>query len=509
MSTSIFFMSRGKNAYRECAGVIPVAEILLTADRSVMNRFHMLGDIAIPSYGACNSLPPLLFWLFARSPLHSNGLATFAPYPLRKIESRLLEAGLDVATVVPEALPGLISGARVLGIHSVDPLGLATGPITGFHSNAQRYSVSLLRNLLGCNEVQNARRRGLRVVLGGAGAWQLAQDPGAMDALGIDHVIIGEAERTAPALFRMLHAGGAPPRVIASLPQDAPSAGEIPAIRTPSSSGCIELGRGCGRKCRFCEVTKPPLRWLAPSKIEQELRINRAAGIRAGILHAEDVLLYGREDFIPDREKLMSLFNLAYRYYDSFILTHFSLSAVLARKAAVRDLMGLAIARQGYMIGEAGIETGSDRLLRATMSGKLLPHRQMKWADIVKESLGFLHDLGFMPYCSLIVGLPKEEESDIRQTLDLVDDIKDIRGLLLPCSFTPLGTYSGRPRSMFRPSDSLNTVLVGKCMDHNFARIPEIYRIVTGKRVRSLFSTFFHAAELLLRARTMRSPGPS
>ena len=107
----------------------------------------------------------------------------------------------------------------------------------------------------------------------------------------------------------------------------SPSIDKIPSIHNASNFGCIEIGRGCNRNCKFCEITKSNLRWYPSVKIEEELKINNQNGLKKGLIHAEDVLLYGQNGFIPNDKKLIKLFNLVYKYYDKFIITHFSLAA--------------------------------------------------------------------------------------------------------------------------------------------------------------------------------------
>ena len=42
---------------------------------------------------------------------------------------------------------------------------------------------------------------------------------------------------------------------------------EIPEIVEPTMHGMIEVMRGCGRGCKFCDVTLRSLRYYSPEKV--------------------------------------------------------------------------------------------------------------------------------------------------------------------------------------------------------------------------------------------------
>lgn len=458
-------------------------DIVLTADRSVMNDFHLKGRIAVPFYGSGEMFPRWLFGLLVHDVGHQAGVARFAPYPLRKVEAILQDAGFHVAVVSPQELHRFLPSAKILGVHTVDPLGFASKPfLFEAMSGYQHYSASFFQQLLGQPEVHEARMRGLKVIVGGQGAWQLTKTNHPLTQ-EIDSVIVGEAEQTVPQLCRDILAGRPVPQVVHSLPKTL-SDKDFSVITNPSGSGCIAVGRGCNRHCAFCEVTKSNLCWYPLDVIGRELQVNRDAGLSSGMLHAEDILLYGVQGFVPDVEKVTGLFEHVYRYYDEFVLTHFSFAAVKADPSLVPRMMELVRQHQDFMMGEAGIETGSARLMKQTMSGKALPFSVDDWQVIVHESLGRLHDEGFIPFCSLIVGLPGETDEDVRETLTLVDDIKDIRCILLPSGFTPLGTLSDNAVQQYRISalDPLRRELVETCLFHNTTWVPSIGKIILNKQ---------------------------
>ena len=308
-----------------------MVEILLTADRSVMNNFHLKGRIAFPFYGSGEMFPNWLFKLLVGKSRNIDGVAKYAPYPLRKVEASLLDAGFDVLTISPEYLEKYIDDSKILGIHTVDPLGLASKPyyyetIKG----KEQYSTSCLKKLVEKSCITRAKQNGLKVIVGGEGAWQLDKKPNSYLSNIVDNIIIGEGEKTAPQLCKNILDEKSSPKIIYSNTYESPTLEEISTIHNASNFGCIEIGRGCNRRCKFCEVTKSNLRWYPYDKIRKELQINREKGIKKGLIHAEDVLLYGEKGFIPNNKKLIGLFKLIYKYYNEFIITHFSLAAIHA-----------------------------------------------------------------------------------------------------------------------------------------------------------------------------------
>ena len=466
-------------------------DVALTADRTLMNRFHLKNNFATSFYGSADSLPYWLFRIMAGEPKKDgSGNIQFAPYPLRKIASKIVESGYDTITISPGDLPKYIKKTSVLGVHTVDPLGLATTPgLREVMINRIPYSVHYFRNIFENKAVQGAKKDGLKIIVGGAGAWQFGKYPHYQEKLGIDCVLIGEGENVISDIIKKALEGDRLPRLIKCGKKQIPNISDIPVIKEASNFGCVEIGRGCVRGCKFCDVTKGNLRWLPLNHIEKELKINANAGITQGLLHSEDCLLYGQKGVIPGVNKLANLIRLAKKYYQKFHFTHLSLSAVSAKPDIIPATMELILEDQDFMLGEAGIETGSIRLLSSTMSGKIRPFKKERWTEIIHNSLGILHDHSFIPYCSFIYGLPGEREEDILKTLDLVDDLKGYRSIFLPGNFTPLGKYRNMKgyNKGITDLDEPYKELLRKCIVHNIKWINDIrYKLFHDSRYKML-----------------------
>jgi radical SAM superfamily enzyme YgiQ (UPF0313 family) len=111
----------------------------------------------------------------------------------------------------------------------------------------------------------------------------------------------------------------------------------------------------------------------------------------------------------------------------------------------VKEVAEILIEHNWYFHGkkpivtaETGIETGSIRLMRKYMAGKMLPFKPERWKEIVYQAFGILNDSNWYPLATLIVGLPEENEDDVAQTLELMDDLKDFKAFYVPLFFVPL-----------------------------------------------------------------------
>ena len=94
---------------------------------------------------------------------------------------------------------------------------------------------------------------------------------------------------------------------------DEPSVDEIPLIVNPSMHGMIEVMRGCGRGCKFCDVTLRPLRYYPVEKVIKEIEINmKYGGLNNAWVHSDDIFVYGlnprtTKNMQPNREALEEL----------------------------------------------------------------------------------------------------------------------------------------------------------------------------------------------------------
>jgi len=445
-------------------------KILLTADKSLLNDFHLKQNISQFFYGSGDLLPSWIFKLLVRNPKIESGNVKFAPYPLRKIEAKLIDLGYDVSTISHTQVPKLIQNAKVLGIHTVNPLGMAFNTyLRNFLNEKTEKPKYFFNELIQNKYLKKAKKNGLKIIIGGQGAWQFEHNPELLHKYGIDCVIIGESELVIDDIVTKALNDKKLPTIIKVNNKQIPSINDISEIKYPSISGCVEIGRGCPRHCKFCEVTKTNLRWYPKSKIEKELIVNKKSGLKYGILHAEDIFLYGQKSVIPNKMKIFDLIELTQRYYQNIHFTHISIASSLAISDLIESVMEQILQNQDYLVVEIGIETGSVKLLKKNMRSKVRPFKPEQWCDMIYEALGKMHDNMIIPFCSLIFGLPNETISDKEKTLELIKSLKEFRSVIFPVNYIPLGNQKEQRRfsDNMEELDDIEKEICFRCLDHD------------------------------------------
>lgn len=448
-----------------------MTKIVLTSDRTLMSDYR---ENEFLGFGTCappNFIPDWLYsQLFFPNIKTKKGIPKAAPYGLRKAEAQLLHEGFDITTANPNHLKPLLREASVLGIYVMDPFGLGPASTTlAFLFKKEPFLAKYFRELLSRPEVQEGKKRGMKILVGGPGAWQFKHRPEFADEVGIDCVVEGEGEHVLGKVFRRALKGQELPKYLEARVQDAPKLEDIPDIVSPSINGLVEIGRGCCRGCEFCNVTLRPLRWYPPEKILREVNVNIEKGKnRTVCLHGEDVMLYGSNGVIPDDEKLLKLHQMVMKEATSISWSHCSLAAV-ASKPKLFGQIGEAIrAKQTWWGAEIGIETGSPQLAKKIMPAKALPFRPEEWLEVVKQGMGIMHDNMMVPAATIIVGLPEEREEDLLKTMDMIDDLKSCRSLIVPLFFVPLGKLKNQDWFKDTSMTELHKQLLIKCAEHDF-----------------------------------------
>ncbi len=448
-----------------------MAEIVLTADRTLMSNYHNNEFLGFGTCAPPNFIPEWLFSYLFFPPLKANsGYPSSAPYGLRKIEAQLFKDGFEPATVSPNKLRNHLSNAKILGIHTMDPFGLGPASTTlAFLFKKEPYLAKHFHTLLSSPAVKKAKNNGVKIIVGGPGAWQFRYREEAVKDLGIDCVVEGEAENVIGKLFKAAMAGEELPRHYEVAVGETPSLEQIPDIVQPSINGLVELGRGCCRGCEFCNVTLRPLRWYPIEKIEREININNNADKEKGAcLHAEDVMLYGSKNTIPNEEKLLKLHELVMKKCNSISWSHCSLAAVSTNPKLFAQVAELVTQKQDWWGVEVGIETGSSKVAKRIMPAKAHPFKAEDWHDVVCNGMGLMHDNKLVPACTLIVGLPDEQEDDINKTMDLIDDLKGMRSLIVPLFFVPLGRLKNKDWFTETKLIEPHRQLLIQCAEHDF-----------------------------------------
>jgi radical SAM superfamily enzyme YgiQ (UPF0313 family) len=382
-----------------------------------------------------------------------DGRAGFAPYGLRKVEAMLLQSGFseqDVAVVHPEDLEDFIGPeTKVLGISSMDPTGMG-------------YVSKTYSSIIGGGEPMNAvefqklvmhpsiKKFKPKIIVGGFGSWQLERKH-VSDSYGVDCVLIGGKPEPIVEVFKKAVNGEAIPRIVKadeSLTHWNYNE-EMPLIKHAGIHGAVEISKGCGRNCQFCTPTMQNKVDVPLEKIMQEVALTTAEGSDHITLVTEDLFLYGTKDkkFIPNKEAVVKLVKSVADYpgVKSIQASHMSLAPVYHNPQMIKELAEILIEKSWYSFGkkaiitaETGVETGSPRLMKKYMAGKMLPFKPEQWQEVVTNAFGILNDNDWYPLATLIIGLPDEKEEDMLQTLELMDKLKDYNAFYVPLFFVPL-----------------------------------------------------------------------
>jgi len=446
-------------------------KIVLTADRTLMSEYN--GAIFL-GFSACvpRGLIPdrLYFSLFCPSiEVNENGSAKYAPCGTRKIEAALLNNGFkreDVIVAHPEHLEKVVgSNTKVVGITENDPLGMgpATSTFTQLFSG-EAYMAMKFRELLNHPAIQMNKPR---IVVGGAGAWQL-EDGEIRRRLGIDCVVIGEGENVVGPIFEKAVNDEQLPEVVYGEVVDED---EIPLIKEPTIDGIVEIARGCGRGCDFCVPTLQRYRCLSIDHILKEVEVNLRAG-RRPLLHAEDVLRYKAKRLEVNKEAVINLFKTVKGYpsVDSVGISHFALSSVASAPDLVEEISSILDVGKGggWLSGQTGIETGSPRLIRDHMMGKCKPFKPEDWPHVVVNAFEVLSENSWVPCATLIIGLPGETEEDIELTMDLIEELRAFKSLIVPLFLVSEGGLKDRAESFsVEKMTPKHSELFLKCWEHN------------------------------------------
>jgi len=470
--------------------------VLLTADQTLMSDYHKNIFIGFGTCAPSNFIPDKLYsWLFFPPIKSIKGIPVAAPYGLRKIEAQLLSEGFNVLTVAPTHLEKYIRNAKVLGIYAMDPFGLGPASTTlAFILKKEPFLAQCFRNLLENPCISEAKNRGMKIIVGGPGVWQFRYRPKFVEKWGIDCIIEGEAEKVVGKIVRAAINDVTLPQYYEVGIKETPSLEEIPEIKNPSINGLVEIGRGCCRGCDFCSVTLRPLRWYSYEKILQEINVNVESGYsRHANLHAEDVMLYGSKNTIPNDDKLIKLHKLAVEKCDSIGWSHCSLTSIAVKPKLFARISEIILQKQPWWGAEIGIETGSPKLAKRIMRGKAHPFKPEKWPEVVRTGMGLAHDYKLIPACTLIVGVPGETEDDLLKTIELVEDLKDIRSLIVPSLFfVPMGKLKDEEWFKETEMTPLHKELLIKCLRHGFRWVNEIIKLsFTGKWYANIMQLFY------------------
>jgi radical SAM superfamily enzyme YgiQ (UPF0313 family) len=419
---------------------------------------------------ALASLPPMMERVIDRQyprwrelQRAADGSALYMPAGLRAVEAALgrVFSPADVVACNPGDLHRFIGPrTRAVGVSTHNPLGMtfAAGVYASiFGSSRQPINAVYARRLF--DDINaNPYRSQFKVIVGGAGGWQITETHSGA-AFGVDCVVEGRGESAdALALFRRAVEGSdLPPVAAVAHPTDVREL-VVPEKRT--TFGVVEMTTGCGRRCRFCLPDRSPQMDVPKDRILAAVRANVRDGNRMISLATEDMFIWGQVRtstpfYFPNREALLDLFasTAAVPGVDHILLSHATLAPAVVDPELIRRLSDVLLPKSPLTMGRAtrrpdnrilspliGVETGSVRLARALMPAKAAPFPIEEWPSVVIRGLEVMNASRWFPVMTLMVGNPGETDEDCEATLDLLYEVerRDLFAFFVPSVFTPL-----------------------------------------------------------------------
>ena len=466
-----------------------MARYVLVSDTTLSHNYRSVPLLDFLASAPTSALPgPIYSFLKGPPPPSHNGRAYLAQYAMRKLEAALLREHppSDVVVAHEDHIEDFVDDdTEIIGVSTMDPLGL--GPLTMsygvfFETKAPAYVHSEFEALMErVNRARSGRRA--KVMVGGPGVWELTVRPEEMEKNAIDFAFQGEADDIAADLFRYVADDSgerteffrgyqtfddsfhktwqSSSRFISryQFSRQFPALEDIPDIVAPSVKGMVEVMRGCGIGCDFCEVTLRPLRYYPPERVRREIEVNVRAGMRNAWLHSDEIFAYehGR-NFVPNEEAIIGLATtvMSTPGIGHTNPTHGRISI----PAAYPDFMArfAKVIRSGpeNWIGvQVGIETGSDRLAAAHMPNKTLPLRvgpDGSWADIVWRGTYIMNKCYWRPAFTVQVGQAGETPEDNWETVALINRLSTssldsgipFEFTVTPMQHVPLGLLKSR-----------------------------------------------------------------
>ncbi len=486
-----------------------MARFVLVSDTTLSREYRNFPLLDFLPSAPSARVPSSVYNLLRGGPPESHrGRASRAPYSLRKLEAGLLREYPESEVVVAQEdhIQDFVDDeTEVIGVTTMDPLGLA--PLTMSYSvffrtgNTSFVKKDFERLAKRVNKIRAGKKA--RFLLGGPGVWEFTVLPDELERLGIDCAFQGEADDIVPELFRHVADEGARSNLFHKgfqtfdghfhrhwvddgkflsryqFSKQFPNLEEIPDIVNPSVKGMVEVMRGCGVACDFCEVTLRPLRYCPPEKVRREVEVNLRAGQSHAWLHSDEIFAYqhGR-DFEPNGDALVDLFStvMGMRGLVYANPTHGRISIPAAYPEIIQKLSSILGAGPDNWIGvQVGIETGSDRLASIHMPNKTLPLRvgpDGSWAEIVWRGTYTLNKHYWRPAFTVQVGQASETPEDNWETVALINILSNSEVNGRPFEFTatpmqnvPLGRIKSRSFSSL-PLDESQLAVYYSCYRH-------------------------------------------
>ena len=152
-------------------------------------------------------ITPRILFDFICNPIENiNGVAKYAPYGLRKVESSLIRDGYsreDVVVAHPDYVEKFIGPeTQVVGTYEMDPLGM--GPVTMTFTYGRKhmsYDEFYCRDLhMRISKAKKENGSNAKVIAGASGTWQYNYDPAKIEEYGLYGIVEGDLGGIGPEI---------------------------------------------------------------------------------------------------------------------------------------------------------------------------------------------------------------------------------------------------------------------------------------------------------------------
>jgi len=185
----------------------------------------------------------------------------------------------------------------------------------------------------------------------------------------------------------------------------------------PSSYDMIMASRGCPHECTFCSspaIWKRKVRYRKPEKLIEEMNyLWKEFKVRQ--------FRFFDDTFTSNRNKVLEFCGLLNTNKIKFTWSCFVRANTVDKELLER------LKKAGCRSISMGIESGSDRVLRLIKKGITV--------DTVKKSAALIKKKGFLLGSFWMIGIPHETETDMMETIALMNEL-DLDHVNL-CTFTP------------------------------------------------------------------------
>ncbi len=289
------------------------------------------------------------------------------------------------------------------------------------------------------------------VVAGGphaAGAyWQLLR-------LGVEAVVVGDGEAAVEGLLDYYYGEGVD---LAGIPNIAfmdsgrPRVTRIvlvdldeykPFSKTLDLTPPIEIMRGCGYRCKFCQVPylfKNRVRYRGLGRIAEAVEYYVSRGRKRIRFVAPVGLAYmSRDGKTPNPEALEALLRTVREKGGTPFLGTFP--SETRPEQVVPEALEVLARYAGNKRLAIGLQSGSDRLLETVWRGHTV-EEGLEAARLAKR-------YGFTPVVDILMGLPGETVEDVEATIKAMDELVAIGAHIRLHTFIPL---PGTPLALAEP----------------------------------------------------------